>query len=98
MLLISLLQDVKSHAILDAAGQVEVLGFCIDHALFTPVQEANREQRRVADHVLELFTASWDAARCARANFTIERRSNCHGPSDRRRQRVRHSISPSAIR
>src|SRR5205814_1676681 len=72
VLLIGFLQDVKSHPILYAAGQIEMLGLCMDHALFPSIQKTNSEQRRVADHVLELFTAIRNGARRTRTEVKIE--------------------------
>jgi len=72
VLLVGFLQNVKGHAVFDAAGQVEMFGLCIDHPLFPAIQKTNREQRRVADHVLELFTAIRDDDRRRRTGFTIE--------------------------
>ena len=54
---VGLAQDVEGHSILDAAGHVHVLGFGVDHALPTAVAEVDRQQRRVADHVLEVAEA-----------------------------------------
>src|SRR5918994_1900233 len=41
---------------------LEVLGLCIDHPLFSAEGKPNREQRRVADHVLQMFEAPWRGA------------------------------------
>ena len=54
-LLISPFENVKGHPILDAAGHVEVLGLGIDDAFLPTEGEANGEQGRIADHVLQLF-------------------------------------------
>ena len=57
--LISLLENVKGHPVLDAASHVEVLGLGIYDSLLASKQKAYGKQRCVADHVLQLFEASW---------------------------------------
>lgn len=56
--LVSLLKNVKRHPILDAAGHVDMLCLGVDDAFFSSELAANGEQRRVADHVLQLFASS----------------------------------------
>src|ERR1044072_2988372 len=46
---------MESHSILDAAGKVEVLGFCIDDASPPAIPQPDRQQRCVANHVLQRF-------------------------------------------
>src|SRR5687768_1291076 len=45
------------HAILDAAGHVHVLGFCVDNALATIESKMYGEQGSVADHTPQTFQA-----------------------------------------
>ena len=52
MFLIRLLQDVKRHPVLDAAGKVKMFSFGIDDAVLTKIAQVDGQQRRVADHVL----------------------------------------------
>ena len=56
--LLSLAQDVIGHPVLDAAGQVEILGFGKQDALLSPIRQPNLQQRRIADQCREILDSS----------------------------------------
>src|SRR5437870_3228228 len=71
--LISSLENVKGHPVLDAASHVELLGLGIDDTLFSSEQKVYDKQRCVADHVLQLFEAIWQFAdRCCCSRQRID--------------------------
>ena len=60
--LISSLQNVKGHPVLNAAGHVEVFSLGINDSLSSSERKPNGKQWCVADHVLQLFEAKWSLA------------------------------------
>jgi hypothetical protein len=49
---------MKSHSILDAAGHIQVLGLGVYDSFPSSEQKADRKERRVAYHVLQLPDAA----------------------------------------
>ena len=52
--------DVEGHSILDAAGQIQVLGLCKDRPAFAFVMKMHSEQRRIADQIFDVTRTSRD--------------------------------------